>query len=498
MERPLVCVLCTAPVPMLVDRHGLLAHCANCSGVADKYVELETTIIVMDVLLMKPEAFRHWVYNSRNEGGLRLAILTTLFHVYISWAYHEKDFVSNPDNCSLLVSLALKGNFPYVYFLSKSVLELGLFCFTLSYFVSSSLNFLPPQNPLNENLLGSDHAFIKELDAIYEESTSNLFIRSRSPSRSPSRPSLYASKSNLSVQLPQVPFADLNLSLDVVTRQRIQHNTNNQYFQETFYIICNTVLVSGIIKLFPIVMLIWPYDAPVLLATRTAVNLLYIFLLIEVVNIIIPNKNAMFSYKTIFAWLKMKHSPSIASPQMRSRSKIHMLSSDYPQQQPNRLSRLQSTNTHMTSLRQRYQGSHSQISLLLSPTTPTMATTSPGKSIGSDDDNLTLDFKHSSEIKPPSLYLYQEDSPPKQDQPLIEPPESPMPHIQQHPYWKVVFIILLTYFVEMAITHITVIWVASAAWNVTVRDVLVDDWRMFQLIVTRINEVWSYVSVLIL
>lgn len=48
-----------------------------------------------------------------------------------------------------------------------------------------------------------------------------------------------------------------------------------------------TVLISNIIKLFPIVMLIWPYDPPILHATRLLVRIVHIFLLIEALYIVL-------------------------------------------------------------------------------------------------------------------------------------------------------------------------------------------------------------------
>lgn len=472
-----MCVLCTAPVPLLVDRHGLLAHCPNCNGVADKYVELETTIIVMDILLMKPEAFRHWVYNSMVNvptSWLRLALLTTLFHVYISWAYHERDFAFNADHCSLLVTLALNGRFPYIYFLSKSILEVSLFCFTLSYLVSSWLNFSPPQNPLDENLLGSDESFISDLDKIYEESTSNIY--SRSPSLSPSRPTTNRSISNISISPPR---GHMGLSF----KNFHKLDKLDQSFWETFSIISNTVLVSGIIKLFPIVMLIWPYDAPVLLATRLTVSLLHIFLLMEVINIIIPNKNSMFSYKTIFHWLKKKHIESNLYSLQRSRSKTSLTSNDsFNSGRPTARS-----NIHLsTTLRQRHQNNP----MILTPDIPQLSVTnSPGKSSGSDGPNEDLTFNFKARVR-------------EQDELVaVKPPfeienrqSSPIPLIPIHSHWKVVLIVLIAQLVEMVVTHIIIIWVASAAWNVTVRDVLFDDWRMTNLILTGIQEAWRYAS----
>lgn len=484
MDRPPVCVLCTAPMPLLVDRHGRLAHCANCGGVADKYVELETTIIMMDILLMKPEAFRHWVYNSTVNtppSGIRLAVLTTLFHVYISWAYHERDFLFSPGHCSLLVSLALRGRFPYVYFLSKSVLELFLFSFSLSYFVGSWLSFSPPENPLADHLLGADTVFVANIERHCEPSA---LMMSRSPSPSPTGASttLLPPPALQGPQTPQAPRLSKLVLLD-------SHN----HFSETFRVVSNTLLVSGIIKLFPIVMLIWPYDAPVLLATRLTVSLLHVFLLIEVINIIIPNKNAMFSYKTICSWLKRRKEGSQLR-RSKSRASVGSFASNESLSMSRSVSRFRSRGNLL-------QRPHSQHQLplvseppLCEPLEGSVAAPISGSLNKAPNETNNGDL-NGSFIDIPALTLnFKPLNPPKDISIQLPSPPSPLPSFPNHTYWTVVCTVLSAQLLQMIVSHIIIIWFASATWNVTVRDVLFDDLRMANLIITGIGEVWNYAS----
>lgn len=66
-RRGLVCVECGAPVPLLVRDYGKgsirLAICGVCNQVADKYVEYETVLLFLEVLLLKPQVYRHVLYN---------------------------------------------------------------------------------------------------------------------------------------------------------------------------------------------------------------------------------------------------------------------------------------------------------------------------------------------------------------------------------------------------------------------------------------------------
>jgi len=67
------CVECGAPVPSIVQRLGAdsvrLARCESCGHVADKYAEFEPTLIVIDLLLYRPSAYRHVLINRQVLRG---------------------------------------------------------------------------------------------------------------------------------------------------------------------------------------------------------------------------------------------------------------------------------------------------------------------------------------------------------------------------------------------------------------------------------------------
>ncbi|KAK1943809.1 Protein arv1 [Phytophthora citrophthora] len=67
MRQGLVCVECGASVPELVRDYGKgnlrLAICGVCNSVADKYVEYETILLFLEVLLLKPQVYRHVLCN---------------------------------------------------------------------------------------------------------------------------------------------------------------------------------------------------------------------------------------------------------------------------------------------------------------------------------------------------------------------------------------------------------------------------------------------------
>ncbi|KAJ2752699.1 sterol homeostasis protein, partial [Coemansia nantahalensis] len=91
-----VCIECGSPVSSLYTEYGAghirLTQCDACKCFADKYVEHDVVIKFIDMLLHKPQVYRHLLVNKlefrqptieRNIG--KLGILLVLFNVYIDW-----------------------------------------------------------------------------------------------------------------------------------------------------------------------------------------------------------------------------------------------------------------------------------------------------------------------------------------------------------------------------------------------------------------------------
>lgn len=49
------------------NKHIQLTDCPNCHKIVDKYVEMDNVVLFIDLLLLKPGAYRHLVYNSLEE-----------------------------------------------------------------------------------------------------------------------------------------------------------------------------------------------------------------------------------------------------------------------------------------------------------------------------------------------------------------------------------------------------------------------------------------------
>ncbi|EDO17860.1 hypothetical protein Kpol_1043p50 [Vanderwaltozyma polyspora DSM 70294] len=64
----MICIECTKHAESLYtvysNKHIQLTDCKNCNQVTDRYIEIDNVLLFMDLLLLKPGAYRHLVFNS--------------------------------------------------------------------------------------------------------------------------------------------------------------------------------------------------------------------------------------------------------------------------------------------------------------------------------------------------------------------------------------------------------------------------------------------------
>ncbi|KAK2799500.1 hypothetical protein FQN50_008472 [Emmonsiellopsis sp. PD_5] len=103
-----ICIECCYPVSHLytsyskADDRALgkgvrLTQCPRCQRFADKYVEHDFVVLFIDLVLIKPQVYRHLLFNRLGRSDnkfdrsiVRLGTLILLFDVYLSWARIEK------------------------------------------------------------------------------------------------------------------------------------------------------------------------------------------------------------------------------------------------------------------------------------------------------------------------------------------------------------------------------------------------------------------------
>lgn len=95
----LVCVRCGAEAPHLYRQFGggdsniRLSMCGGCGGVVDRYVEFETLLVVLDLALHRPDAYRHVLINRAGAGGgfavsavVRLLPFYVVLDAFVKWS----------------------------------------------------------------------------------------------------------------------------------------------------------------------------------------------------------------------------------------------------------------------------------------------------------------------------------------------------------------------------------------------------------------------------
>ncbi|OAP60459.1 hypothetical protein AYL99_05461 [Fonsecaea erecta] len=135
-----ICISCSTPVKELytvyskADDRTLgkgvrLTQCPNCKRFADKYVEHDFVVLFIDLVLIKPQVYRHLLFNRLGRSDdkfdpsiLRLGTLLVLFDVYITWARIEKLNAANggPAVGSRLGEMPILAQ--YLFFLTMNVL----------------------------------------------------------------------------------------------------------------------------------------------------------------------------------------------------------------------------------------------------------------------------------------------------------------------------------------------------------------------------------------
>ncbi|KAF2774304.1 ARV1-like protein [Teratosphaeria nubilosa] len=104
-----ICIECRYPVSQLYTTYSKaddkalgkgvrLTQCPRCKKFADKYVEHDYVVLFLDLVLIRPQVYRHLLFNNlgREDGTkfdpsiVRFGVLLLLFDVYLTWARIEK------------------------------------------------------------------------------------------------------------------------------------------------------------------------------------------------------------------------------------------------------------------------------------------------------------------------------------------------------------------------------------------------------------------------
>ena len=99
-QQQFVCINCERPVPHLYTRfaasgHIRITHCVACQAPADRYIEYDVTLRMLDMLLLERRVWRHVLLNSvQLRGGWlpwKLAVVCMFCDGYRKWIQHYND-----------------------------------------------------------------------------------------------------------------------------------------------------------------------------------------------------------------------------------------------------------------------------------------------------------------------------------------------------------------------------------------------------------------------
>lgn len=126
-----------------------LSVCRKCGQFCDKYVEHDFVVIFIDLVLIKPQVYRHLLFNTLmheedrfHPSIIRLAILLLLFDVYLTWARIEKQALPTIDHAVIGRLTRQPIVFQYLFFL--------ILCTCSTFAFHQSIRFLTssPWSPL--------------------------------------------------------------------------------------------------------------------------------------------------------------------------------------------------------------------------------------------------------------------------------------------------------------------------------------------------------------
>lgn len=153
-----ICIECRHPVKTLWREGGgdkagghniRLTVCKNCGRFCDKYVEHDFVVLFIDLVLIKPQVYRHLLHNTlmKDEDEfapsiIRLGVLLLLFDVYLTWARIERQSLpddesdgSGPSNFGRLTQQPIV--YQYLFFLLLCTLSTIAFHGSIRFLTSS-------------------------------------------------------------------------------------------------------------------------------------------------------------------------------------------------------------------------------------------------------------------------------------------------------------------------------------------------------------------------
>ena len=244
----MICVTCMSPAESLFTRysedHIQLTDCNVCHNTVDRYVEIDNVVLFIDLLLLKPGAYRHLVFNSLEETLSK----------YDDWKpLHLSQLHKHPRD----TLRRLRDNLRNWMFKYDMINRMWILLLTFEVYLRCISEETKYSRLINEygdpysTSLGMIHKWGSLYQSIY-----------------------YFFYSTLDILI----FHNLT---QYIFMNRYRWQPGNKYASS---IISYTILLSYGAKIFPILMLIWPYDTLLTMDIIKQVANLYIIEALRIVT----------------------------------------------------------------------------------------------------------------------------------------------------------------------------------------------------------------------
>jgi hypothetical protein len=120
-KRKYVCIYCGTPCVAIYRQLSTslssikALNCPECYQIIDPYIEREWLLVVIDCILLRPEAYRHVLYNADKDyfdtiavpRAVQLIVASSILHTYLKWETIRRIVPAYEDisNTTFIVSL---------------------------------------------------------------------------------------------------------------------------------------------------------------------------------------------------------------------------------------------------------------------------------------------------------------------------------------------------------------------------------------------------------
>lgn len=113
---------------IIIDNHGKFCFQDKCGSVADKYIEYDPVIVLVDLVLLNQSAYRHLLYNSGFKSYWKLIVALLLGESWRIWcSFESKDSLPSLFQLHRIEKNMLEGERNFYVLLLHTIIALGTF-----------------------------------------------------------------------------------------------------------------------------------------------------------------------------------------------------------------------------------------------------------------------------------------------------------------------------------------------------------------------------------